>query len=181
MLAIQLNKLEKVVDNILNARAWEVFVTLTLLSFAEWMIEDIYPVIGTIVDLISTVALYSWILLLGYGLWRMQTTHQSIGFWVFLGTGIQFTAAVCVAKLMKTELTTTFETNTFLAVLSIFHTLASVGIIFTFPARALKSLEMKADVDIKDYLGDTFRLIFWPIGIWSLQPRINRVVQSLHE
>ena len=48
----------------------------------------------------------------------------------------------------------------------------------SFPARILKSIEKGKRADFGEYIGDFFLVVFLPIGIWFLQPRINKVTQS---
>jgi hypothetical protein len=44
-----------------------------------------------------------------------------------------------------------------------------------FAARMLVSVEQQRDVSFKDFAGDFFAFIFFPLGVWFLQPRINRI------
>ena len=51
-----------------------------------------------------------------------------------------------------------------------------------FNAKALKSVESREPVKFSDYAGEFFLLWFFPIGIWFIQPRINKLFNdSLHE
>lgn len=50
-----------------------------------------------------------------------------------------------------------------------------------FPARTLKSIEKDKKADIGECIGDFFLIVFLPIGIWFLQPRINRVALGQEE
>jgi hypothetical protein len=50
-----------------------------------------------------------------------------------------------------------------------------------FNAKALKAIELKRPVTFGDYAGEFFLLWFFPIGIWILQPRINRLINSTPE
>lgn len=57
-------------------------------------------------------------------------------------------------------------------------TLLSFGCMATisgFPASVLKSIELNEEVDINDYYMDLLLFLFWPFGIWFLQPRINKI------
>lgn len=47
----------------------------------------------------------------------------------------------------------------------------------SFPAKTLKSIEMGKRAKLGDYIGDFFMIVFLPIGIWFLQPRIKRVIE----
>ena len=48
----------------------------------------------------------------------------------------------------------------------------------TFPAKTLKSIEMNKEASLGDYIGDFFLILFLPIGIWFLQPRIRRIIEK---
>ena len=44
-----------------------------------------------------------------------------------------------------------------------------------FNAKALKTVELQRPVTFNDYAGEFFLLWLFPIGIWFLQPRINKL------
>jgi glucan phosphoethanolaminetransferase (alkaline phosphatase superfamily) len=44
-----------------------------------------------------------------------------------------------------------------------------------FNAKALKTVESQQLVTFSDFIGEFFVIWFFPIGIWILQPRINKL------
>lgn len=50
---------------------------------------------------------------------------------------------------------------------------------FRFVSVVILSMELQRRVKFFDYLGVFFLLLFFPIGIWILQPRINKVVENI--
>ena len=44
-----------------------------------------------------------------------------------------------------------------------------------FIAKALKAVEMQRRARFGDYIGEFFLLWFFPVGVWILQPRINKI------
>lgn len=44
-----------------------------------------------------------------------------------------------------------------------------------FNAKVLKAVELQRPVTFNDYAGEFFLLWFFPIGVWFIQPRINRL------
>jgi hypothetical protein len=44
-----------------------------------------------------------------------------------------------------------------------------------FNAKALKAVELQKPVTFSDFAGEFFLIWFFPIGIWILQPRINKL------
>jgi hypothetical protein len=44
-----------------------------------------------------------------------------------------------------------------------------------FNAKALKSVELQRPVSFSDFAGEFFLIWFFPIGVWIIQPRINKL------
>lgn len=57
------------------------------------------------------------------------------------------------------------------------HLISMAGIFYSlyFAARALKSVELQRSVSFNDFRREFFLLWFFPVGIWLIQPRINRL------
>jgi len=49
-----------------------------------------------------------------------------------------------------------------------------------FIAKALNSVELNRIVTFADFAGDFFLIWFFPVGIWIIQPRINRLFINHH-
>ena len=47
-----------------------------------------------------------------------------------------------------------------------------------FNAKALKTVEWQKSVTFSDFAGEFFLLWFFPIGIWFIQPRINKLFDN---
>lgn len=59
------------------------------------------------------------------------------------------------------------------------YVLVSLIVLTSFVGKNLKTIEFGNNIDIKDYFGDVVGLIFWPIGIWTFQPRVNKLAHRL--
>jgi hypothetical protein len=46
-------------------------------------------------------------------------------------------------------------------------------IILSWPARPLKSIELRRNAGIWEYVPEAFQFIVWPLGVWWIQPRLN--------
>ena len=44
-----------------------------------------------------------------------------------------------------------------------------------FAAKSLKAVELQRPVTFSDYVGEFFLFVFFPIGVWFIQPKINRI------
>lgn len=47
-----------------------------------------------------------------------------------------------------------------------------------FTARTIKTAEQKKAVRFDDFVGEFFLIMFFPIGVWILQPRLNKLVEE---
>jgi hypothetical protein len=47
-------------------------------------------------------------------------------------------------------------------------------ILFSVPAKQLKSIELKRNAGIWEYVPETFQFTCWPLGVWWIQPRLNK-------
>ncbi len=50
---------------------------------------------------------------------------------------------------------------------------------FYFVARTLKTIELQRKVEFSEYIGEFFLLWFYPVGVWIIQPKINKMVTDL--
>ncbi len=50
--------------------------------------------------------------------------------------------------------------------------------VLAFPAKTIKTIELGKKASLGDYLGDFFLILFLPIGIWFLQPRVKKIIES---
>ena len=51
---------------------------------------------------------------------------------------------------------------------------------YKFLSKALKSIELRREAGIWEYVADTFQIFAWPLCIWWVQPRINYVFERLN-
>ena len=50
-----------------------------------------------------------------------------------------------------------------------------------FSSKTLKTVELQRKIGFGDYAGEFFLMWFFPIGIWILQPRINKIFEDSFE
>lgn len=47
-----------------------------------------------------------------------------------------------------------------------------------FVAKTFKTVELQREVTFGDYVGEFFLFWFYPVGVWVLQPKINKVLEK---
>ena len=45
-----------------------------------------------------------------------------------------------------------------------------------FVAKTFKTVELQREVQFSDFMGEFFMIWFYPIGVWVIQPKVNRMV-----
>ena len=59
-----------------------------------------------------------------------------------------------------------------------FFSIFCIIYVLYFIAKTLKSVELQREAHFSDYIGEFFLMWFFPVGIWFIQPRINKIVQK---
>ena len=61
------------------------------------------------------------------------------------------------------------------------HLLSMFGIFYSmyFVAKTLKTVELQKEVSFGDFAGEFFMLWFYFVGIWILQPKINKMAEDI--
>lgn len=49
---------------------------------------------------------------------------------------------------------------------------------FYFVAKTFKTVELQREVTFGDFAGEFFLLWFYPVGVWILQPKINKMIEQ---
>ncbi len=70
------------------------------------------------------------------------------------------------------------EENLTMILVAHFSSIACFFFIFHFNAKALKSVELQRPVLLGDYISEFFLFWFFPVGLWFLQPRINKLLEE---
>ncbi len=59
------------------------------------------------------------------------------------------------------------------------HLLSMFGIFYSlyFVAKTFKTVELQREVSFSDFAGEFFMIWFFPIGIWVIQPKVNKMIE----
>lgn len=165
-------------DFILRLKAYEVF----LLILAGGILKNIDfgdSLLNTLFSLIGILLYAGWPILVGHALyqrnpdlikWNYQAFSLSSGIWllailakplVSVWTGLQYIDVLTVPGALLV----------FVA--------ACYSILYT--AKMIESVENRKEVDGLESLGVLLLILILPIGIWFLQPMLNKVVGGVQE
>lgn len=124
-----------------------------------------------------------WALAIGLQKWvpveaKMKTTRFKIFFFIPLVYFLFMVTAM--SSLFSVDAESFFlNLGVIVAIIVPLHLFSMFCIlhIFYFAAKTIKTVELKRKVGFGDFIGEFFLLWFYFIGIWIIQPRVNR----LHE
>ena len=167
-------------NKIFYAKHWQIFLTVLVLAFLQEIASNVSDLLETLLYVVVVTLYIGWFLLLGSRLRKISPSPQ-LNYRVFFSVGctlMAFLTAVKLLSLFKADILKMFNNTT--AILSIMaYLLISLIVLTSFVGKNLKAIEVGDDIDINDYFGDVVGLIIWPIGIWTFQPRINKLAERL--
>jgi len=138
-----------------------------------------------LVMIFYSILLYSWFWSIYFGLQpkipsriKFKTNNFKIFFFIFLTYIIIFYLLFhnilgfnSYAKLIKTNLVFILLPLHLFSIFCMFY-------IFYFTAKVFKTAELQRQVSFSEFSNDFF--LFWvsPIGVWTLQPKINKMIDQ---
>ncbi len=166
---------------ILKSTHWAIFLGIVLLTFlAEYL-----------TDITASLLLYDFQTDEYRAIRTTLTTLILLPYPLFAGFELDDRLAKCekferVPRWRPIAFVMIFLTTSFLAIITTergslaFFGLGAINIVsflgvFSFPARRLKSIELRRNAGIWEYTPETFQFLVWPLGVWWLQPRLNKI------
>ncbi len=158
---------------------------------------DIFDSLGffPIIMFLGIASLYAWLYSIAIGLQRyvpqdihMKTNRFKIFFYVplvYIGFIMivfsyfisNFNPESINPGMTPPDLTAIFPFIGLIIPLHFFSIFCMIYVLY-FAAKTLKTAELKREVTFSDYVGEFFLLWFYIVGIWIVQPKINRMLQS---
>jgi hypothetical protein len=135
-------------------------------------------IIGVVVYVIYVTCSIGWILLTGTSLeLKKYGVLSRPSYKAFIFVGVLLITAVSMTRLSSQI--DEIMSNPVIQVVFMIYMFASIFWLASFTAKSLKSNETNEEIDINDYFGDIFRIVFWPIGVWTIQARVNKIFRTI--
>jgi hypothetical protein len=161
---------------VLTAKHWQVFLYLMLGMFINNFTVEGHEDITTILSIVGYVMVYSWPLVLGLELYNYLPEKIKLNYNLFVFNGFVALAAHVAVIIVSNGQGMTFDG---LSALPGFYAFYAFLHLLAFPGRTLKSIEMDQKASFNDYIGNFFLVLFWPIGVWFVQPRVNKIAKHI--
>lgn len=178
---------------LLKLRHWQLFVMIIglpliiqivlMVIFAVTHDSTWLVILLPVVAIVSLGSFFSWFYSLGNGLYKKLPPKVDLNI-RFFRISI-FLPVVYIFLFIGFMLISLFldkgEPNLyyFFAIIPIhFFMMFCVVYQLYFISKSLKSVELQREVTFNDYSSEFFLIWFYPIGVWFIQPRVNRLFES---
>jgi hypothetical protein len=159
---------------ILKMKSWQVFLLFACCYLESQIFVDNTFISGCL--FILTAAIYiGWYAILGNTLYRYLPRGVLYSLSWFLIDSFFLLASIGVVLIFFDG---NLQVNGLAALPGFYFFFALVHLIW-FPAVVMVAIEHKKQPDFSQYAGTMLQLFFWPLGIWFIQPRLNRIQVSI--
>lgn len=158
---------------LLKLRHWQVFLLLFLiLILANYTFEN-SEIITRVLNMLGIQLYFFWILGLGMTLTSVAEEKVIAKRLVFIVNAIILLATGFIVSVFFEE---GYESNSFFGFLLGVYLLYAIIQFSSYPAKILKSIEIGEEARFSNYFGYFLMFIFWPFGIWLIQPKLNKLL-----
>ena len=149
-----------------------------------------YMLFFPIILIISIGTQFSWFWSVAIGLQNkvpegitMKTKKFKIFFFIPLSYIILISLFIGLGLSFADQIDETPNPTFFLSVFAIIiplHLFSMFCIFYSlyFVAKTLKTIELQKEVNFSEFAGEFFLIWFYPIGIWIIQPKINKLTEN---
>lgn len=188
------------IEKFLKAEHWQIFIITFGLPFLIQIIlmptifigndPRIMMAVFPIIMIIFIAGLFGWFWSVGVGLQRkvpsgviMKVKKFKIFFFVpliYMLFLLIFMGSLFGSVLDKGNEPSVAFVGGIFAVIFPLHLFSMFCIFYSlyFVAKTFKTVELQREVSFSDFAGEFFMIWFFPIGIWIVQPKINKMIEE---
>ena len=154
-------------------KSWQAFLYVIVALF---LIN--FTIVGNnfataVLHVIGMLMYFSWYVLIGHELYHLVPSKIGYSYNLFV---VNYCLLVTLFGILVFLFVDGGQIHlTGAPALSGFYLLFALIDLMLFPARVLRTLELRRTVPKRECIGEFIMMLFLPIGIWFLQPRINKV------
>ena len=164
-------------SSVLTAKHWQIFLFLIFaIVISNFTIEG-QPLLTGIIKSIGLLIIISWPLVLGIELYRYLPERIEMGNTLFIINGMFILLSITAIMVISNGQGMKFSGSGLMALPVFYFMFAYLHMQF-FPGKILKSIESGRTASFVDYVGYGVLIWIWPLGIWFIQPKINKAVSE---
>lgn len=162
----------------LKIKHWQLFILLILSGAVPAFIGSFPDGLRSIIGILSVGIFFGWHYSMGVSLNKrisneinLNVTYFKISFFLILF----FYFGIALFKIVTGR---PLYSHILILLPVILTQLYCLIYMLYFVAKSLKMAELKREVVYSDYADEFFLILFYPIGIWNIQPRINKLFEN---
>lgn len=169
-------------NSILKLKHWQMFLILCstyTISIVFWLnifsIEKVLALqISVYSAVISLILFFSWVLVIGICLNKIPENPYHFRTPILIFAVLCSMIGYIKLNIERLEQEGLFAQNFFSMLLPLF---VFFGIVYTFynVPKSLKSIELGRKAIFSEWIIDALLLFIFPIGVWFIQPRLNKI------
>ena len=157
---------------LLKMKHWQVFLLLFFASFISTFTWAGDELLNALLNLTGTLLHMVWYFAIGLELSEQLPRKVELPKTLFIVNAFVLILSVVIISMFYAG---SFESNGLLGLIWVAYLMYAMFQFFFYPGKALKSIEINEEAKVGEYIGYFFLMIFWPIGIWWIQPKLNKV------
>ena len=166
---------------LLKAKAWQVFLVLLASYFISWFVKD--EEVSGILKLVGFSIFCIWLALIGNTMNQLGKAVEKPGVSWFIINIVVTMSAPLISKLLSDPnfdvTSTSFNAKGIWVLPALYFVVAYVQIHW-FAASSIVATEQGQKPEFSQVLGTAILLSLWPIGVWFIQPRLNRIQDAIY-
>ncbi len=184
-------------EKLLRLKHWQLFVLMFGIPFILQFFfaaalalapDSMIPyAVMPLIMLLFIIIFFGWFYALGVNMHKRlpASVKMNLGrFKIFLFIPVIYILSICILMFFVfNNISTADQPPRYLGLFALIipvHLFSMFCIFYClyFNAKALKSVELQRPVTFNDFVGEFFLLWFYPVGVWFIQPRVNKLVEN---
>jgi hypothetical protein len=165
---------------ILERKNWEIFLVFIAIQFLvlptivimSWLFGPGPDTVTVqLIEFFASGTLYfSYPIIVGHRLNHILAGHENLKL-----TSVQVIRACIIVMTISYVVGLSWDIAEPWAYLIPLTAIPCFLVITSWPARPLKSIELRRNAGIWEYIPEAFQFILWPLAVWWIQPRLNDI------
>lgn len=166
-------------DFILRMKHWQIFSIIFGFRLVDVLIYPQPEPIDHIMTAIWFSLYFGWLLFTGLAFHKLLHSPLKslwIGYWI--GFVLFFCYVTLFGFIGGEEQISSWQESGWINLFSTLFVILCMSLVCMFFASALNKIEAPGENRNREIIGDFFLFFLWPIGIWILQPRLNKLIDT---
>ena len=163
---------------ILRLKHWQVFFILLIGSIASNFIWEDHELFNLALNSFGLIIYFFWYFAVGLELTEHLPPRVELPRTLFIVNAfVLIISMVIIVAVFNGQ----FSGNGLLGFLWIAYLMYAMLQFMFYPGKALRTVEQGTEATFGQYFKYVLQMIFWPIGIWWIQPKLNKVITAIND